>query len=365
MTTGNKFSFTDLQNPIFIHPSDGPTSISVTKLQGAANRTWRRSMEIQLASKRKLGSVEDSSAEIWKQLEKRFQLSNGSRKYKLSKDLYSLKQNGKPLVEYYTNLSALWDELEAMSDLPNISTTTDEVTTLLKAIQVQKNESRLFQFLNGLDEHFGPQRSQLLIFSALPSVEMASSVIQQEESQQDNLQNSGEEDISAMFSKGLAGVNLDKYVVCTVCKRKGHSADKCWTIVGYPKWYNKPAGRGNSAGRWNDRGGGRSGNAPWTSSVNCVGSDKRESPNAVITHQQFEQLLKLIPGNINTQTTEEDMDTPFSGMITSNAVESLVQEWIVDSGASDHMSCSLICCITLNLHHPISLLSFLLVLLLT
>lgn len=33
----------------------------------------------------------NSAAEIWKQLEKRFQLSNGSRKYTLSKELYSLK----------------------------------------------------------------------------------------------------------------------------------------------------------------------------------------------------------------------------------------------------------------------------------
>lgn len=155
-------------------------------------------MEIQLASKRKLGFVEgtelrstidatdavpwdtcnnmmiswihknisdaikifvlfiNSASAIWKQLEKRFQLSNGSRKYKLSKDLDNLKQNGKPLVEYYTNLSALWDELEAMTDLPTIITTSDEIKALMKAIQVQKNESRLFQFLNGLDENFGP-----------------------------------------------------------------------------------------------------------------------------------------------------------------------------------------------------------------
>lgn len=33
----------------------------------------------------------DSVYEIWKQLEKRFFMSNGSRKYKLSKDLYGLK----------------------------------------------------------------------------------------------------------------------------------------------------------------------------------------------------------------------------------------------------------------------------------
>lgn len=38
---------------------------------------------------------------------------------------------------------------------------------------------------------------------------------------------------------------------------------------------------------------------------------------------------------------EDDLDTPFSSMITCGVVESTTQEWIVDSGASDHMTCSL------------------------
>lgn len=183
----------------------------------------------------------NSASEIWKVLEKRFQLSNGSIKYKLSKDLYSLKQNGKPLVEYYTTLSALWEELEAMNEIPKVTTTTTEITALLKSIQVQKDESKLFQFLNGLDEVFGPQRSQLLMSSLLPSVEMTCAAIQQEESQRDvlhNLKNS-DEDISAMFSRGNLNT-LEKSIVCTACKRKGHMADACWTVIGYPKWHYSP-----------------------------------------------------------------------------------------------------------------------------
>ena len=112
----------ELQNPLFIHPSDGPGSITASeKLVGSRNyRTWRRSMEMSLATKRKPAFVQgtlirpsddpikaeqwdtcnnmiiawimncvsdtigrsilyiQSAREIWLQLEKRFCLSNGS-----------------------------------------------------------------------------------------------------------------------------------------------------------------------------------------------------------------------------------------------------------------------------------------------
>ena len=134
------------------------------KLVGAQNyRSWRRSMEIALATKRKLGLVQgtvlrpnddpvksemwdtcncmiiawiqnsvsesigksilflDSAREIWLQLEQRFSLSNGSRKYRLNKEIYEVKQNHGPVSEYYTKLRCLWEELESMSQLPKIS----------------------------------------------------------------------------------------------------------------------------------------------------------------------------------------------------------------------------------------------------
>ena len=41
-----------------------------------------------------------SANQIWKHLESRFNLSNGSRKYRLNKDVYALKQNKCPVSEY-------------------------------------------------------------------------------------------------------------------------------------------------------------------------------------------------------------------------------------------------------------------------
>lgn len=115
--------------------------------------------------------------------------------------------------------------------------------------------------------------------------------------------------------------------------------------MGYPKWYGKTintiARGGDSVGRWSgQRNTWRTaGNVPFSNSVNCVGSDRDDTSSVTITHQHFEQLLKLIPGYASGHTSQEDPDTPFSGIITRNSVESLVHEWIVNSGVSDYLTC--------------------------
>ena len=195
-----------LQNPLFLHPSDGPGTLVIgEKLMGAQNyRSWRRSVEIALSTKRKLGfirgtvprstddvnlqeqwdtcnnlviswlmnSVSESIAKsvmfvgtahaIWLQLETRFALSNGSHKYKLNKETYEIMQSGRSVSEYYTDMKCVWEELDSMNELPRIVNITHEIAVFLNALNTQKEEQRLFQFLNGLDHHFSSQRSQLL-----------------------------------------------------------------------------------------------------------------------------------------------------------------------------------------------------------
>ncbi|KAJ8436270.1 hypothetical protein Cgig2_011542 [Carnegiea gigantea] len=177
----------ELQNPLFIHPSDGPNSISVPeKLIGAKNyRSWRRSMEINLSTKRKLvlckwdscnklviswimncvcDSISsilyvESACEIWIQLKKRFSLSNGYRKYRLSKDVYSIRQNGGSVSDYYTRIKGIWEELDSMMDLPKVSVVNEEIANFLRAFGRMQEEQKLFQFLKGLDDVYKAHRS--------------------------------------------------------------------------------------------------------------------------------------------------------------------------------------------------------------
>ncbi|KAL2900904.1 Target of rapamycin complex 2 subunit bit61 [Bienertia sinuspersici] len=178
----------DMTNPLYLHPSDGPhTGTIQQKLVGSSNYiSWKRDMGIVLASKRKLGFVtrhvqRDASNKNKRcgiPLEKRFSMTNGTRKDKLNRDAYDLKQKGKSVKEYYIAMKAIWDELNALEDYPPITTMNAKIRALVDVMNRRKEEARLFQFLYGLDETYAADRSQLLHYSTLPSVEVAVSRIQ-------------------------------------------------------------------------------------------------------------------------------------------------------------------------------------------
>ncbi|KAL2938691.1 Retrovirus-related Pol polyprotein from transposon RE1 [Bienertia sinuspersici] len=115
----------------------------------------------------------DSARQIWKQLESRYSLTNGSRKYQLNKSLYETKQRGQSVNEYYSIMKAMWDELDSLNVLPAITKLNPEINAFVGAINQQKEELKLFQFLNGLDEDYSYLRTHLLMYTVLPIVETA------------------------------------------------------------------------------------------------------------------------------------------------------------------------------------------------
>ncbi|KAL2923646.1 Lipase 7 [Bienertia sinuspersici] len=145
-----------------------------------------------------------SAKDIWDQLERRFSIANGTRKYRLNKAVYGYRQKEKTLSEYYTAMTVMWDELESLNHLPPITVMTPEIKSFVEALNDQKEEQKLFQFLNGLNDEYGSERSQLLLTTPLPTVENACARILQEEAQREVLGKIKVElEGSSMFSKGM------------------------------------------------------------------------------------------------------------------------------------------------------------------
>ncbi|KAL2942992.1 Retrovirus-related Pol polyprotein from transposon TNT 1-94 [Bienertia sinuspersici] len=291
------------------------------------NRTWRRSFEIALASKRKLGfvtggvkrdnndkvkqeswdtcnfmviswilaSVTDpikksvmfmnDSVQIWKHLEMRFSITNGAKKSSLNKQLYETKQENKTVSEYYTNMRALWMELEDLNIVPAITNVTPEVNAFINALNEQKEELKLFQFLNGLDDQYGAQRSQILMMSKLSTVDEACSMIQQEESQREDTLRKSVGHVEPVESLGIPMKNAGPLLVFQQEEEK-------------------------------------------------IRKEGLENAN------QLEQLLRMLPVPLKggEGDSNDECEANFVEIAECNLVQTKNSEWIVDSGATHHMT---------------------------
>lgn len=147
--------------------------------------------------------------------------------------------------EYYTTMKSLWEEPESMNILPHVSSHSEEIKNVLAVIDSQRDESKLFQFLNGIGESYNPQRSHQLRLTSLPTVEIACTALMQEEAQRDILQSPKIDDpIAATYGETTftqsTHFTINRPVItCTSCGCRGHSAEKCWTVVGYPYWHTQ------------------------------------------------------------------------------------------------------------------------------
>nr|GEU57423.1 serine carboxypeptidase S28 family protein [Tanacetum cinerariifolium] len=276
--------------PLFLHPADGHGSLPIQE-------GWLMASVYKSIAKSIMFVSTDSKT--WIQLEKRFAL-----------------------------------KLDSMADLPRLTTLTPEINGFLAAINTQKEEQRLFQFLNGLDDHFNAQRSQLLSMTPLPTVESACALLQQEESQRDVF---GSSTSSTVETTALYNKQYGKEK-CTICGFKWHPLDKYSEKIGYPVWHykhkqnqskNKPR---NVVKQGN-------GNYPKRS------AETVESGHIMFTSKQFEQLMKNLPHfaqcdfKLPTDTDDEldsDCMVDISWYYCLSTSTLVLQGWIIDTGLDNN-----------------------------
>ncbi|XP_077210986.1 uncharacterized protein LOC143846434 isoform X2 [Tasmannia lanceolata] len=167
---------------------------------------------------------------------------NAPRIFQIERDIISSTQDQLSVEAYYTRIKALWDELAKLQPFPKCT------CGALKALIDYQQQHRLIQFFMGLNESFAAVRGQILVMDPLPSVNLAFSLILQEERQRDvaaaGQQNMETTALAAKHVRNSEDRNnrqnnkknskVSRRPTCDHCGLEGHTIGKCYQLNGYP-----------------------------------------------------------------------------------------------------------------------------------
>ncbi|XP_019258158.1 PREDICTED: uncharacterized protein LOC109236429 [Nicotiana attenuata] len=277
-------------------------------------------------------------------------------------------------------MKKLWEELNTLNAHPQCNCT---CTCGAKANMQKAEQDRiLIQFLMGLNEVYTVVRGSILMMNPLPSIAQAFSILIQEEKQREvkphnqfvmesaslnsstgnnsfrtNYNTSG-------YNTGNVGNNANRggypsnkpRLFCEYCKRPGRSKDKCFKHHGYPQNSKYPSYGNNNKGK---------------SVASNVFGTPNDGPNASevegdhheqgrlmhhLTQEQYGQLLNILEKLQTGSAGEKPGDMKLTGGVVnfagtiacSSSIEhdnqlrecsdSNVDSWILNSGASNHMT---------------------------
>ncbi|XP_071712615.1 uncharacterized protein [Rutidosis leptorrhynchoides] len=318
-TTEINSNYTNSSNhPLFLHQNDNLGLILISKkLIGSENySSWKRSMMIALNAKNKLKIVTKEYREpaIGTDLRSLWERNNDMI---ISWILNTVSEEIGNRLNFINSASSLWDELhehyaqidDALEAPYMCSCTCTCENGILNGEREQRK--RVIQFLMGLDDSYSNIRGQILLMQPLPSTAKAYGMIKQEEKQREGI--------------------LPKPI----------TPEECYKNIGYPPGH--PLHEKYQPKQFNNRG----------KTINCIFTDTRanDTHTAAINNQETNSTNDLMAARMDQlqnqlnqvmlmmQKTQSDDAgiTPFIASLFLN----LENVWVIDSGATDHISISL------------------------
>ncbi|XP_047961874.1 uncharacterized protein LOC125206674 [Salvia hispanica] len=182
-----------------------------------------------------------------------------------------MKQGELTLEQLWHRLQNIWMSIDRRK--PNPMKYAEDITIY----NIERQETRLFQFLMALNDNYEATRKEILKMDPLSSVKNAYATVRREATNEGVLKpvktqgNPADEGIGAGLAirgggrSGLTPQREDdrRYeddknkLVCTHCGGRKHTKEQCFLIVGYPDWWeemkrkranwngNNRGGRGN------------------------------------------------------------------------------------------------------------------------
>ena len=267
-----------------------------------------------------------TTKELWDNIHQMYSdLENPSQVYELQLQLGEIHQKDDNVIKYFHMLKRLWQDLDLFKTYEWKSP--EDYNHHRKMVE----NDRLFKFLVGLKVEFDEVRGEIIGRGSLPSLEEVFAEVQQEESSRSvMLRKKG---ITAPIENSallIADANLSKSmnnqrrgdekprVWCDFYNKPQHTRETCWKIHGKPSnWKNsKPKERFHHP----------------TPSANEA--DTNAGP---FNKEQMDLLLRLLKSNPESGIPSNSLaQTGRNSCAFSCHSNSTL--WIIDSGASDHMT---------------------------
>ncbi|KAF7836291.1 uncharacterized protein G2W53_011150 [Senna tora] len=267
-----------------------------------------------------------TSRELWKELEERYGVKSGPKFYQLQQDLASLRQGGDSVTSYYNKIHRFWDEIHRLRPVPRCicGKCRCEFNKKLDALEA---DTRLVQFLMGLNQRFENIRSQILALDPLPSSQDNNGVEGSVLLARTNAKIEG-------FKKGEERKNEKLAKHCDYCQQNGHTKEGCFKLIGYPEWFKELREQRKKSGKKNVAA------AVTTDTPIDSISDKGTTDYAGVM-AALQELTKIVKGKTEQQHVNFANLGEFAGKIGKENFSSFNNtSWVVDTGASSHVCCN-------------------------
>ncbi|GAV83732.1 UBN2_3 domain-containing protein [Cephalotus follicularis] len=237
----------------------------------------------------------ESAKDIWDAISRQYsQKNNYAQAYEICKESREMSHGGLSLAAYYSNLSHIWQQLDAYR------THRPFIPTKLVTFQKDIEKERVYDFLAGLNPDYDQVRVQVLGKDPFPTLEEAYNLIQHEERRRNSMIPAVHPERSALAimprpptaTCDLKPDHTNKNpVVCDYCGKPRHTRATCWKLHGRP---SRGRGGHSTSGRSQAHMTETSASPhhPTTDSVAALSSEQILALQRMLSQQQIPPLLK-------------------------------------------------------------------------
>ena len=286
--------------------------------------------------------------EIWNALAKAFyDGADESQLFTLNQRAFSTKQVGRPISTYYGDLVEIFQELDHRDKI--VMKDPDDVIAYKKSVE----RLRVHIFLNGLDEEFEQIRGEILRRDSALDLKETYAYVRRDSILRNTLNGEpGHSEPSAMIARrskyqrpqnlkpdrasgslnhnhSIGSQNRSYEIgaarperMCTHCGETGHTKLRCYELIGYPEW-------------WDFSKAPRKRNLKANPHVSVAVAE----PNHMFGKKSGKDSSSgAITGNARDTAENTGADAVNAGKAFHTSTSVRNSEWIIDSGATNHMT---------------------------